>query len=51
MYSVRDHGKPSSSEVPMAAAYSMDLRTRALRNADAGLVSKDLAARITVSRA
>jgi len=38
-------------EVPMAAAYSMDLRTRVLRDADAGLTSKELAARYHVSRA
>jgi transposase len=38
-------------EVLMAAAYSMDLRTRVLRDADAGLSSKDLAARYHVSRA
>ena len=35
----------------MAAAYSMDLRTRVLKDADAGLSSKDLAARYHVSRA
>ena len=35
----------------MAAAYSMDLRTRVLKDADAGLTSKDLAARYHVSRA
>jgi transposase len=35
----------------MAAAYSMDLRTRVLRDADAGVSSKDLAARYHVSRA
>ena len=35
----------------MAAAYSMDLRTRVLRDADAGLTSKDLAERYHVSRA
>jgi transposase len=35
----------------MAAAYSMDLRTRVLRDADAGLSSKELAARYHVSRA
>src|SRR5881398_2568794 len=35
----------------MAAAYSMDLRTRVLKDADAGLVSKDLADRYHVSRA
>jgi len=35
----------------MAAAYSMDLRTRVLKDADAGLVSKDLAERYHVSRA
>jgi len=35
----------------MAAAYSMDLRTRVLKDADAGLTSKDLAKRYHVSRA
>jgi transposase len=35
----------------MAAAYSMDLRTRVLRDSDAGLSSKELAARYHVSRA
>ena len=35
----------------MAAAYSMDLRTRVLTDADAGLSSKDLAERYHVSRA
>lgn len=35
----------------MAAAYSMDLRTRVLKDADAGLPSKDLAERYHVSRA
>jgi transposase len=35
----------------MAAAYSMDLRTRVLTDADAGLASKDLAERYHVSRA
>lgn len=35
----------------MAAAYSMDLRTRVLRDSDAGLTSKDLAERYHVSRA
>jgi transposase len=35
----------------MAAAYSMDLRTRVLRDADAGLSSKELAERYHVSRA
>jgi len=35
----------------MAAAYSMDLRTRVLKDADAGLVSKELAERYHVSRA
>ena len=35
----------------MAAAYSMDLRTRVLRDADAGLSSKELAGRYHVSRA
>ena len=34
----------------MAAAYSMDLRTRVLTDADAGLSSKDLAERYHVSR-
>jgi len=34
----------------MAAAYSMDLRTRVLKDSDAGLPSKDLAARYHVSR-
>jgi len=35
----------------MAAAYSMDLRVRVMRDADAGLSSKELAARYHVSRA
>lgn len=35
----------------MAAAYSMDLRTRVLNDADAGLTSKQLAERYHVSRA
>ena len=35
----------------MAAAYSMDLRTRVLKDADAGLSSKELAERCHVSRA
>jgi transposase len=35
----------------MAAAYSMDLRTRVLKDADAGLSSKALADRYHVSRA
>ena len=35
----------------MAAAYSIDLRSRVLRDADAGLSSKDLADRYHVSRA
>jgi len=35
----------------MAVAYSMDLRTRVLQDSDAGLSSKELAARYHVSRA
>jgi transposase len=35
----------------MAAAYSMDLRTRVIADADAGLSSKELAARYHVSLA
>jgi putative transposase len=35
----------------MAAAYSMDLRTRVLKDADAGLTAKELAERYRVSRA
>ncbi len=35
----------------MAAAYSMDLRTRVVKDADAGLSSKELADRYHVSRA
>ena len=35
----------------MAAAYSMDLRTRVLKDSDAGLSSKQLAERYHVSRA
>jgi transposase len=35
----------------MAAAYSMDLRVRVLRDSDAGLTSKALAVRYHVSRA
>jgi hypothetical protein len=33
------------------APYSMDLRTRVLRDSDAGIPSKDLAAKYAVSRA
>jgi transposase len=33
------------------APYSMDLRTRVLRDSDAGLASKDVAAKYAVSRA
>src|SRR2546427_12759975 len=35
----------------MAAAYSMDLRSRVLKDSEAGLSSKELAARYHVSRA
>ncbi len=35
----------------MAAAYSMDLRTRVLRDSEAGMTSKELAERYHVSRA
>lgn len=35
----------------MAAAYSMDLRTRVLKDSDTGLSSKELAERYHVSRA
>lgn len=35
----------------MAAAYSMDLRIRVLKDSDAGLASKELAERYHVSRA
>jgi len=35
----------------MAAAYSVDLRERVIRDADAGLTSKELAERYHVSRA
>ena len=35
----------------MAAAYSMDLRTRVLKDSDAGLSSRELADRYHVSRA
>jgi transposase len=35
----------------MAAAYSMDLRVRVLKDADGGLTSKELAVRYHVSRA
>lgn len=35
----------------MAAAYSRDLRTRVLKDSDAGLTSKELAERYHVSRA
>jgi transposase len=35
----------------MAAAYSMDLRARVIRDADGGLTSRELAARYHVSRA
>ena len=33
------------------AAYLMDLRTRVLRDSDAGMASKDVAAKYAVSRA
>lgn len=35
----------------MAAAYSLDLRARVIKDADAGVTSKDLAERYHVSRA
>jgi transposase len=38
-------------EVAMAAAYSMDLRTRVIQDAEAGLSTKELTARYHVSRA
>ena len=38
-------------EVPMAAAYSMDLRARVIKDADAGIPSKVLAERYHVSLA
>src|SRR4030095_15893164 len=38
-------------EVPMAAAYSMDLRTRVLKDSDARVASKELAERYYVRRA
>jgi transposase len=38
-------------EVTMAAAYSVDLRSRVLQDADAGVSSKELAERYHVSRA
>jgi transposase len=41
----------SRREVAMAAAYSMDLRARVLKDADAGRSSKELAERYHVSRA
>ena len=40
-----------AQEVPMAAAYSIDLRERVIQDSDAGLSSKDLAERYHVSRA
>jgi len=45
------YGTSRAVELPMAAADSIDLRTRVLRDADAGLSSKDLAERCHVSRA
>jgi transposase len=51
LYSVRGRGTSRTREVPMAAAYSMDLRTRVLKDSDAGLSSKELAERYHVSRA
>jgi transposase len=42
---------PLRPEVPMAAAYSMDLRERVIEDADAGLSSEELAKRYHVSRA
>jgi transposase len=42
---------PLRPEVAMAAAYSRDLRQRVMADADAGLTSKELAARYHVSRA
>lgn len=41
----------TAQEVLMAAAYSMDLRDRVIKDADAGLSSKQLAERYHVSRA
>jgi transposase len=41
----------SAEEVRVAAAYSMDLRERVIKDADAGLSSKELATRYHVSRA
>jgi transposase len=41
----------SPEEVAMAAAYSMDLRSRVLKDAEAGVSSKELAERYHVSRA
>jgi transposase len=51
LYSVRSGGTPDAEEVPIAAAYSKDLRSRVLKDADAGLSSKELADRYHVSRA
>src|SRR5882672_5551156 len=50
LYSVRGFGTPLAEEVRMAAVYSMDLRARVLKDADAGLLSKELAERYHVSR-
>jgi transposase len=41
----------TAQEVRMAAAYSMDLRARVIKDADGGLTSKELAERYHVSRA
>jgi putative transposase len=51
LYSVRGYGSPLAEEVAMAAAYSMDLRERVLKDALAGRSSKELAERYHVSRA
>jgi len=41
----------TAQEVRMAAAYSMDLRARVIKDAEGGLTSKELAERYHVSRA
>ncbi len=51
LYSVPGHGTPDAEGVAMAPAYSMDLRSRVLSDADTGLSSNELAERYHVSRA
>src|SRR5439155_16638950 len=50
LYVVRPHGTSVREEVSMAP-YSMDLRTRVIRDWDAGMRAEDVAAKYSVSRA